>query len=298
MLPGDGRRPGIVLLGALLMTARIWLNGQLVEAGMARIDPSDRGLLLGDGLFETMRAVGGRVPLLARHLARLRAAAALLDLPVPAGDAAIEKACAGVLEANGLREAALRLTLTCGPGPRGLLPPAEPTPTLLLAAFPLPAPLPAARACIAHLTRRNEHSPLSRLKTLGYLDNLLALKEARTRGADEAVLVNTAGRLACASTANLFVIEGACLLTPPLAEGALPGVTRALVIECAAGVGLACRKRPLLQAELARADGAFLTGSLAGLRPLLAVDGQAIGAGMPHKLIEPLAAAWRAQADA
>jgi branched-chain amino acid aminotransferase len=280
------------------MTAWIWLNGQLVDAGTARIDPSDRGLLLGDGLFETMRAADGRVPLLARHLARLRAAAGLLELPVPAGDAAIEAACASLLRANGLGEAALRLTLTRGPGPRGLLPPLQSMPTLLLAAFPLPAAPPAARACIAHLTRRNEHSPLSRLKTLGYLDNLLALKEARAGGADEALLLNTAGRLACAATASLFVIEGTCLLTPPLAEGVLPGITRALVIEHAAGLGLACRERPLLQADLARADGAFLTSSLAGLRPLLAVDGQAVGAGMPHKLIEPLAAAWRAQADA
>jgi branched-chain amino acid aminotransferase len=279
------------------MTARIWLNGRLVEAGMARIDPGDRGLLLGDGLFETMRAVGGRVPLLARHLARLHDAAALLDLPVPARDGAIEGACVGVLEANGLREAALRLTLTRGPGPRGLLPPAEPTPTLLLAAFPLPALPPAARARVAHLTRRNEHSPLSRLKTVAYLDNLLALKEARAKGADEALLLNTAGRLACASTANLFVIEGACVLTPPLAEGVLPGVTRALVIESAADLGLACRERPLLQADLARADGAFLTSSLAGLRPLLAIDGQTIGGGTPHPLLEKLTAAWHARAD-
>jgi branched-chain amino acid aminotransferase len=279
------------------MTALIWLNGQVVEAGAARVDPSDRGLLLGDALFETMRAVGGRVPLLARHLARLHAAAALLGLPLPASDAALERACADVLAANGLREAALRLTLTHGPGPRGLLPPAEPTPTLLLAAFPLPEPPPPARACVAHLTRRNEHSPLSRLKTVGYLDNLLALKEARAKGADDALLLNTAGRLACASAANLFLIEGTCLVTPPLAEGVLPGVTRALVIESAAALGLACRERPLLLAELAQADGAFLTSSLAGLRPLLAVDGQTIGAGTPHPLLEKLAAAWHARAD-
>jgi branched-subunit amino acid aminotransferase/4-amino-4-deoxychorismate lyase len=93
------------------------------------------------------------------------------------------------------------------------------------------------------------------------------------------------------------VIEGECVLTSPLAEGVLPGVTRALVIESAADLGLACRERPLLQADLARADGAFLTSSLAGLRPLLAIDGQTIGGGTPHPLLEKLAAAWHARAD-
>lgn len=273
--------------------ALLWLNGRLLESAEARVDPSDRGLLLGDGLFETMRAEAGRAPLLARHLARLRAGAAVLGLPVPFAEAALAEAVAGLLRAAGLGDAALRLTLTRGPGPRGLLPPAEPTPTVLLAAFPLPAPPPPARAAIATVTRRNEHSPLSRLKALGYLDNLLALQEARAAGADEALLLNTAGRLACATTASLFLIEGGRLLTPPVAEGALPGITRALVIEAAAAFGLGCREEPLPPHRLQTAEGAFLTSSLVGIRPLIAVGGRPLGDGSPHPLAQRLQAAWQ-----
>lgn len=274
----------------------LWLDGDLVAPSAARIDPADRGLLLGDGLFETMRAVAGRVPLLDRHLARLRAAAAALGIPVPYDAAAIAAASAAVLAANRLADAALRLTLTRGPGPRGLLPPPEPWPTLLLAAFPLPPPPAPARAILATVTRRNERSPLSRLKVLSYLDPLLALREAQGRGANEALLLNTADRLACAATANLFLIEpDGRLATPPPSEGVLPGITRGLVIELTRELGVGCVEAPLAPARLRSAAGAFLTGSLAGVRPLLAVDGRPIGTGAPHPLAQRLQAAWRAR---
>jgi branched-chain amino acid aminotransferase len=272
---------------------RVWLNGDLVEGGAARIDPSDRGFLLGDGLFETMRASGGVVPLLSRHLARLRTAAASLELPVPSADEAIAAACRDLLAANGLDDAALRLTLTRGPAPRGLLPSPNVTPTLLLSSFPLGPESPPARVAMARGTRRNERSPVSRLKALGYLDNLLALQEARAAGADEAVLLNGAGRLAGATTANLFLVEGGCLRTPPVGEGVLPGITRALVMELAGGLGLDCREEPLVPERLARCEGAFLTSSLAGVRPVVAVDGRAIGGGAPHPLAVRLQALWR-----
>jgi branched-chain amino acid aminotransferase len=270
----------------------VWLNGRCLGAEAARIDPSDRGLLLGDGLFETMRAVDGRVPLLDRHLRRLREAAAILGVPLDPDDRGIAAACAAVLEANGLTAAALRLTLTRGPGPRGLLPPVDPRPTLLLAAFPLPLPPPPARAVVSRATRRNERSPLSRLKTLSYLDNLIALEEACSAGADDALLLNTAGDLACATTANLFLVEGAALLTPRVEDGALPGITRGRVLELANGLALACREERLPPERLAKAGGALLTSSLIGIRPLVAVDGRRIGAGIPHPLAERLQGAW------
>lgn len=273
----------------------VWLDGRLVPVEAARIDPRDRGLLLGDGLFETMRAVGGRVPLLDRHLRRLRAGAALLGIGPVAGDAAIAAACADLLRANGLADAALRLTLTRGPGPRGLLPPAESMPVILLAAFPPPAPPPPATAILATLTRRNEHSPLAGLKSLAYLDQLLALREARAAGADDALLRNTAGRLACATAANLFLVMAGGLLTPLLGEGVLPGITRGLVLELAAALGIACREEPLPVEAVAQAEGAFLTSSLVGLRPLVALDGRQIGSGGPHPLCTRLQKCWQAQ---
>ncbi len=272
----------------------VWLDGRLVAAAAARIDPADRGFLLGDGLFETMRAVGGGVPLLDLHLARLRGGASLLQIPVPADDAELAGAARELLAGNGLGgQAALRLTLTRGRGPRGLLPPDDPSPTLLLAAFPLPVPTGAAQAvtaATATVTRRNERSPLARVKALGYLDNLLALREARATGADEALLLNTADRLAGAATANLFLVEGDRLLTPPLAEGAVPGVTRGLVLEQARAAGVEAVELPLPPACLAAAAGAFLTSSLAGPRAVSAVDGRALA---PPAVLPVLQDGWR-----
>ena len=162
--------------------AKIHLNGRLIEATAARIDPADRGLLLADGLFETLRVYGGRAFQLAAHLARLAAGAVVLDLSLPpAGD--IARAVAETLAANDLREGSLRITVTRGPGERGLLPPAHPSPTLLIVGHPSGKAPPAAMTAHVSSIRRNEHSPLSRLKSLAYLDNVLARAEARAAGA-------------------------------------------------------------------------------------------------------------------
>lgn len=241
-----------------------------------------------------MRAVRSRVPLLARHLARLRIGASLLDLPIPPVD--LEAAIAGLLAANGLAEAGLRLTLTRGPGPRGLLPPVAPTPTLLLACSPLPSPPVPARAIVAIVTRRNELSPLSRIKALGYLDQLLALQEARARGCEEALLLNTQGRLACATAANLFLVRDGALITPPPGEGALPGITRGLVIEQAPSLGIGVREELLGPAALDRADEVFLTSSLRLVTPVAAIGGRALPA--PGRVTGAITAALQRAAAA
>lgn len=248
----------------------VWLDGGLAEHGA--IDPADRGFTLGDGLFETIRARGGAPCHLARHLARLRRGAALLGIPVGPSDAALAQAIGALLAAEDLGDAALRLTLTRGPAPRGVLPPAEPRPTLLITAGPI-APAPPARAIIAGATRRNEASPLSRVKSLNYLDGILARLEAERAGANEALLLNTQGRLAEATAASLVLLLEGALVTPPVADGALPGIARELLIERR---GLA--ERPLAPEDLLRADSACLANSL-GIRPLVSVDGRPIGDG-------------------
>ncbi|WP_448204703.1 aminotransferase class IV [Azospirillum sp. sgz302134] len=251
----------------------VWLNGRLLPADEARIDPADRGFTLGDGLFETIRVGGGQARHLDRHLARLEASAAVLDLPIPYGVAVLAGAVADLIAARGLAEGTLRLTLSRGVGARGVLPPAEPHPTVLMTLAPAAPPAGPVEAVIARSTRRNEHSPLSRLKTLNYLDAILARQEAAKRSAGEALLLNTAGRLAEASVANLFLVMNGHLLTPPVSEGALPGIRRALILErCGA------EERPVTVEDLMRADEAFLSNSL-GLRPLLSVDGRPIGFG-------------------
>lgn len=258
---------------------KVHLNGRLVEADQATVATNDRGFTLGDGLFETIKVANG-VPLrLDGHWQRLAAGAATLRLALPLTQAMLAEAIAALLAANDLRDAALRLTVSRGPGLRGLLPPQPATPTVLLTAAPLPPALGPARAVIAQSVRRNPHSPLARIKALSYLDNVLARIEAEERGGDDAVLLNTEGRLAETTIANLFVVlADGTLTTPPVAEGALPGVRRAALV-----THLGAQERPLTPDELWGAREAFLSNALS-LRPLVAVDGRAIADGLPGDL--------------
>jgi branched-chain amino acid aminotransferase len=246
---------------------KLWLNGAILDAAAARIDPADRGFTLGDGLFETIRVAGGKPVFWSAHCARLRAGAAVLGITVPYHDAALARAILDLLAANSLTEAAFRLTVTRGPAARGVLPAGAENPTILITASPMPPPPPPARAIICTVTRRNEASPLSRIKSLNYLDSILARQEAARRGADEAILLNTAGRVAEASAANIFLIRGGGIFTPPVAEGALPGIMRAMLI---ARHGVI--EQPLTVEELHAAEAIFLSNALS-LRALASLDG-------------------------
>lgn len=240
------------------------LNGQLLDAATASIAITDRGFTLGDGLFETIRVRHSRVQRLPAHIARLTRGAQLLDFPLP--DQELLEALEMVRTANDLEDGVLRLTLTRGSGPRGVLPPPRPEPTLLITAAPM-APLPPpARLIIATITRRNEMSPLSMVKSLNYLDNILARQEAATQQADDAVLLNTQGRIAETSIANIFAVIEGRLLTPPVQDGALPGVMRAAML------GQGAQEQPLTSADLAGAEEIFLTSSL-GIRPVRELEG-------------------------
>lgn len=267
------------------MTAVVWLDGVLLPDHEARIDPADRGFLLADGVFETIRVGEGTIWHLGRHLARLREGAQALGLPVPVDDAGISRAIRKLLTANRLREGSLRLTLTAGRGRRGLARPTDLAPSLLISCTALGPPLPPAALIIAHTTRRNEHSPLSRIKALGYGDQILARREAAARGADDAILLNGAGVMVCGSAANLLLHNGAEWLTPPVADGALPGITRGLLIEA----GL-IRARTLLSEDLAGAAQILLVNAL-GVRSVTRV-GARVFTPLPA-LVAPLLRAAR-----
>jgi branched-chain amino acid aminotransferase len=261
----------------------VWHQGALRPVEAVRIDPNDRGLLLADGLFETMRARDGRILRLERHWARLSEGARLLDIPLPLDEPGLAAVARELLLANGFArgEAVLRLTLTRGPGPRGLAPPERPTPTLLLAAFPPAKPAPPARAVLVKSVRRNELSPASRIKSLAYLDPILALREAIAAGGDEALLCNTAGRLACASAANLFLVVEGRIWTPSVGEGALPGVTRAVLLDRARTAGLLAVEADVPRHLLARAEEIFTTNAVRGIRAVASVDGRMLAGPCP-----------------
>ncbi|MGO9172658.1 MAG: aminotransferase class IV [Rhodomicrobium sp.] len=262
----------------------VWLNGALRDSGEARIDPADRGFTLGDGLFETVAVRGGKILRLEKHLRRLSRGCAVLKLPPPPDTIAD---CIGtVLSANGLQDAAIRITYTRGAGARGLPIPESCAPTLLIAANPLPPAREPARCIVSTLTRRNEYSPLSRIKSTNYLDSILAREEAKRRNASDALLLNTAGNAAEATAANLFIVKHGQVLTPPLEDGALEGVIREKIIAETEAVECSLRVPDLMGA-----DEVFLSNSL-GLQAVVAIDDVPIGsgdAGPKYRALLPLA---------
>ncbi|HUD52358.1 aminotransferase class IV [Parvibaculum sp.] len=269
----------------------VWLNGEIVDERDARIDTRDRGFLLGDALFETLLARRGRIAFLDAHVVRLAAGASILGIPMPVSTGHLAVACEMLLEANGLLDAprvALRITLSRGPGPRGLVPPEDPIPTLLISAVESPPP-PAAQSAIVATPRRNALSPVSRLKAVAYIDNVLAREEARARGADEALMLDTTGHLACASVANVFLWEGERLVTPAEECGILPGVTRAAVMELAERLGIELVEDMIMPQRLVHANGIFLTNSLMGLMPLSRIETRELP---PHRMTGRLQAAY------
>ncbi len=235
----------------------VWLNGVLLDAAAAGIDPADRGFTLGDGIFETIRAIGGIPAHAARHFARLRDGAAVLGITVPFGDDTLFDALCAVLLENALPDAALRLTLTRGPAARGVLPAEVGQPTVLITVGKLPGQLPPVRVIVAHCTRRNEFSPLSRIKSLNYLDNILASREAAGAGAHDALLLNSRGDLAEATAANVFLTVRGRIVTPRLSDGALPGIARGRLL--AAGVAA---EHCISSDDLDRATSGALVNSL------------------------------------
>jgi branched-chain amino acid aminotransferase/4-amino-4-deoxychorismate lyase len=237
----------------------------------------DRGLLLGDGLFETMLALDGRIVAFEAHMRRLAAGCETLGLPAPAVEEVAREAQAA-LSRSGLGEgrAAVRVTYTAGSGGRGLARPAAPSPRLFVTAAPAPLPAGPARLITASV-RRNEGSRAARLKCLSYIDNVLARREAEAAGADEALMLNNAGMVACAAAANVFWLKAGRLFTPSLDQGVLDGIARREVIEEARATGVAVEEGAWPPEALAAADAAFLTNSLIGARPVAGLDGRPLG---------------------
>jgi branched-subunit amino acid aminotransferase/4-amino-4-deoxychorismate lyase len=233
------------------------------------IPVDDRGFTLGDGLFETLLWEAGALVFWAEHFARLQRGCAVVGLPAP-GEAAARAMGLAAAEGLGPARGAVRLTLTAGSGGRGLDRPAGLSP--LLVASAAPAPRVTGPASLATATvRRNEASPSSRLKTLSYMDNVLARREAAAAGADEALMLNTRGEVACAAAANLFWLKGEVLHTPALDCGILDGVIRARLL---AHSPLPVREVRAGLDEVRAADAVYLTNSLIGLRAVSRLDGR------------------------
>ena len=293
------------------MTASLaWIDGRIVPADEPQLFITDRGFQLGDGVFETLRARRGVAIEFDEHIARLRENAEVLSLPVPPSDAVFADAIADLLRAcamDGLEppgDAAIRITLSRGPMERrGLLPPgfAELAGTLVVQAWPF-APPPAAQleaglSAIVSALRRDPGSPTAGVKSTSRADSVYAKIEAQRRGADDAIFLTLDGDVSEATTANVFEVRGDELATPPLSAAILPGTTRTWLIANAARLGLNLREAPIRPDELAAADEAFVSSSVAGVVPITRLEGQPIGPGRPGPVTLRLRAAREAWID-
>jgi len=276
----------------------VWVDGRLLPADVPHLSVYDRGFQLGDGVFETLRVRGGRPTELAEHIARLRHSAAGLDIPLPDGiGSRLAAGISELLAADGLDgpagDASVRITVSRGAfRGRGLLPPDEVVAaTIAIQAWPvLPAPeehLEHGLHLVSSAVRRDPSNPIATLKTTSRADYVYARLEARRRGADDALFLTTDGHLSEGTTANIFLVRGAPadgiaeLATPSLECAILPGTTRSWLLGWGARVGLRPFEGRLTQADLAAADEAFLSSSVAGVLPVTRFDGALVGDGRP-----------------
>ena len=246
---------------------RVWLDGRIVPALRARVSILDPAVQIGSGLFEVTRAYNGVPFLLGRHLQRMRRSARHFGLKLRWSDAAIERGALALLRALRLKDAYVRLVLTEGG-------------TFLIRATPLPK-IPAAwyrrGAAIDYAPwRRDPKAPLFGHKTLNYLENVLALAQARRKGLADMLFLGLDGRVLEGCVTNVFLVLDGRLVTPSL-DGILPGVTREVVIELVTSLGFLVEERRILPRDLERADGVFLTNALVEALPVALVAGRRIG---------------------
>jgi branched-chain amino acid aminotransferase len=281
----------------------VFVNGVRMPAEGAQVSARDRGFTLADGLFETMRARRSVVFRLERHLARLSNGLRVMQIPEPPQLRQLihEALSDGSLAVPEPVDLSVRLTITRGPGAGGLTPPPDLSPTVVVTVTPMARIPPETytlglRAIIAS-GRRNARSITAGLKTLSYTDAVVAWLEAQRAGADEAIFLDEDGHCSEATASNLFVYDAGHLLTPPVTCAALPGITRAAVLELAIADGLRVEERAFGPERFASSDEVFLTSSLRGIAPVRSVGGVTIGSGTVGAVTTRLRAAYTALVD-
>lgn len=251
----------------------VWLNGDWADDGAAVCVADDRGLLLGDGLFETMRFGGGALVRLAAHEQRLRSSCEALGLACPLDPIALDLIVAELVNRAGLRDAAIRLSLTAGSGPRGLARSGSAQASCLITAAPL-MPAPASLTLATTSLRRSGNSFAARHKTLSYIDNVMARREAQRADAGMALVLDTDEHLSGADCANLFWIREGRIFTPSLECGVLAGTARAALI-----AGLKVEQGGFAASALDDASCVFVTNALVGAVAVSELDGRRLGQG-------------------
>ena len=281
------------------MARIIFMNDRLVPEDEARVSVFDHGLLYGDGVFEGLRSYSGTVFRLDAHLDRLWASARAICLEIPLSKAAVAKAVNDTLAANKLSDGYVRLVVTRGAGSLGLDPNRTANPQVIVIAdtislYPREFYEQGLKIVTA-ATQRVQSAALSpRIKSLNYLNNIMAKLEGLRAGCVEALMLNHKGEVAECTGDNVFVVRSGVLLTPPPDAGILEGITRNAVMELARAAGIDCREATLTRHDLYTADECFLTGTAAEVIPVVDIDGRTIGAGTPGPVTQQLTTAFHA----
>ena len=277
---------------------KVFIDGQFCEEQDAKISVFDHGLLYGDGVFEGIRAYNGRVFKLKEHIDRLFYSAKAILLDMPMAHAEIMKATVETCRQNNLREGYIRLVVTRGVGTLGLNPNRCKRGSVIIIADKIqlyPKEMyENGMAIVTVPTVRNLHSALNpAIKSLNYLNNILAKIEANNAGVEEAIMLNAEGYVSECTGDNLFLVKGNDLLTPPLSAGALYGITRGTVMDLARESGLKVSEPNLTRYDVFNADECFLTGTGAEVVPVTKVDGRVIGTGKPGPITRKLVEKYR-----
>jgi len=278
---------------------KIFIDGKFYNERAAKISVFDHGLLYGDGVFEGIRAYNGRVFKLREHIDRLFCSAKAILLEIPMSHAQLMRAVVEACRMNKIRDGYVRLVVTRGVGNLGLNPRNCKKPSVIVIADKIqlypPALYQRGMEIITVPTTRSLHSALNpAIKSLNYLNNILAKLEANNAGVEEAVMLNAEGYVAECTGDNLFVVKNGELFTPPLSAGALYGITRKVVMELAEEEGLAVSEPNLTRYDLFNADECFLTGTGAEIVPVVKIDGRVIGTGKPGPITRKLEEEYRA----
>ena len=278
---------------------KVFIDGKFVDEKNAKISVFDHGLLYGDGVFEGIRAYNGRVFKLKEHVDRLYYSAKAILLKIPMSRQAIAKAVLDTCRRNKIRDGYIRLVVTRGVGTLGLDPDRCKKGSVIVIAGKIqlyPKELyEKGMPLITVPTTRNFANAINpAIKSLNYLNNILAKIEAKIGGCAEAIMLNPSGNVAECTGDNVFILSGGKLLTPPLSAGALRGITRGAVIGLAAEMGLEVREPDLTRYDLYNADECFITGTAAEIAPVASIDGRVIGKGRPGPVTKKFIAAYRA----
>src|SRR5262249_19447405 len=272
---------------------KVYIDGKYFDERAAKVSVFDHGLLYGDGIFEGIRAYNGRVFRLKEHIDRLFTSAKAILLDIPLSHAEICEAVLETVRRNKLRDCYIRLVVTRGVGTLGLNPKSCKDPSIIIIAGKIqiypPELYERGMDIITVPTTRNLHSALNpAIKSLNYLNNILAKIEANNAGYEEAVMLNAEGFVSECTGDNIFSVKHGVLVAPPLSAGALYGITRGVVLELAREAGFVTGEPNLTRYDLFNADECFLTGTGAEVIPIVRIDGRVIGSGQPGPVTKNL----------